>query len=71
MPKQKIYVFRHNEAHEEIIMFKRVKGEYREVCEHDIWRDNKRLYPFLKITRLSYLVAELLELNYQLVTIYE
>ena len=66
----KIYVFRNNETNE-IIMFKRVRGEYREVCEHDIWRDNKRLYPFLKITRLSYLVVELLEIGFQLIAINE
>ena len=66
----KIYTFRSNETGE-IIMFKRVKGEYREMCEHDIWRNNKRLYPFLKITRLSYLVAELLEIGYQLIDISE
>ena len=66
----KIYVFRNNETNE-IIMFKRVNGEYREMCEHDIWRDNKRLYPFLKITRLSYLVTELLEINFQLIAINE
>ena len=67
---KKIYVFRNNETGE-IIMFKRIKGEYREICEHDIWRNNKRLYPFLKITRLSYLVTELLEINFQLIEVIE
>ena len=65
---KKQYVFRHNE-YGEVIVFTRIKGEYREVCPSDIWRDNKRLYPFFKITTLSVLVQELLALNYQLISV--
>ena len=65
---KKQYVFRHNEEGE-VIIFTRIKGEYREVCEYDICRNNSRLYPYYKITTLSLLVRELLALNYQLISI--
>lgn len=64
---KKQYVFRDNQTHE-IAIFTRIKGEYLQVSdEHCL--NNSRLYSFLRITSLADLVAEMLQLDWQLIAI--
>ena len=66
---KKVYEFL-NVKTGEVVWYARVKGEYREQNEHNIWRDNARLYPYLRITSLKQLVLEMSELGFYISDIY-
>ena len=65
----KMYEFWHTNSGE-VVLFARIKGEYRIQNEGSHWEHNTRLYPYLKITSLKQLVLELLELGFYLVDIH-